>query len=181
MQRAIAILLLLVFTFNVTGYYGIYWFARDHFHAIMLQKLDADNYSSYESITLKIPISLPYQLNSASADFERINGSFQYRGEFYKLVKQKMKADTLYVVCIKDQQEKQLHAAMSDFLKISNDIPSSNIKVLNGFVKDFEEVALIEIHTVRNSILAKIYTSHQYSLLNRSIAVLSPPPKFFHR
>ncbi len=179
MRRAIAILLLLVFTFNVIGYYGIYWFARDHFRSVMLQKLDADNYSAYESITLKIPVSLPYQLNSASTDFERINGSFQYKGEFYKLVKQKMKADTLYVVCIKDHQEKQLHAAMSDFMKISNDIPSSNIKVLGGFGKDFEPVALIEIHTVRNSISARIYTSEKYSVLNRSIAVLSPPPKFF--
>lgn len=179
MRKAIAILLLLVFTFNVTGYYGIYWFVRDHFHSVMLQKLDADNYTAYESITLKIPISLPYQLNSASADFERINGAFQYKGEFYKLVKQKMKADTLYVVCIKDHQEKQLHAAMSDFMKISNDIPSSNIKVLSGFSKDFEEGASIEIHTIRNSILIKIYTSQKYSLLNRSITVLSPPPRLF--
>jgi hypothetical protein len=178
-RRAIAILLLLVFTLNVIGYYGIYWYARDHFHTVILQKLDTDNYSAYESITLKIPISLPYQLNSANADFERINGSFQYKGEFYKLVKQKMKADTLYVVCIKDHHEKQLHAAMFDFMKISGDAPSSCIKVLGGFVKDFEEASPIEIYAIRNPVLAIIYTSHQYSLLNRSVAVLSPPPQFF--
>jgi hypothetical protein len=175
-RRAAAILLLLVFTFNVIGYYGIYWYARNHYEAIMLQKLDADNYAAYQSITLKIPLSLPYQLSS-NADFERINGSFQYKGEFYKLVKQKMKADTLYVVCIKDHQEKHLQTTMSDFMKVSNDIPAGNIKVLGGFVKDFEEMPLVEIHSKRNPILYKLYTSYTDSLLNPSLAVLSPPPK----
>lgn len=179
-RRAAAILLLLVFTFNVIGYYGIYWYARNHYEAVMLQKLDADNYTSYESITLKIPLSLPYQLNSGNADFERINGSFQYKGEFYKLVKQKMKADTLYVVCIKDHQEKHLQTTMSDFMKISNDIPSSgNMKVLSGFAKDFEEIAFIEVTITRNPILYKIYTSYTDSLLNPSRAVLYPPPESF--
>lgn len=179
MRRAAAILLLLVFTFNVIGYYGIYWYARNHYEAIMLQKLDADNYAAYQSITLKIPLSLPYQLSS-NADFERINGSFQYKGEFYKLVKQKMKADTLYVVCVKDHQEKHLHTTMADFMKVSNDIPSSgNMKVLSGFVKDFEETASVEIATDRHPILYKIYISYTDSLLNPSRPVLSPPPKFF--
>jgi hypothetical protein len=178
-RRAAAILLLLVFTFNVIGYYGIYWYARNHYEAIMLQKLDADNYASYQSITLKIPLSLPYQLNSDNADFERINGSFQYKGEFYKLVKQKMKADTLYVVCVKDHEEKRLQTTMSDFMKISNDIPShGNVKVLGAFVKDFEETASVEIITDRNPILHKIYISYTDSLLNLSLAVLSPPPEF---
>ena len=179
MRRAAAILLLLVFTFNVIGYYGIYWYARNHYEAIMLQKLDADNYAAYQSITLKIPLSLPYQLSS-NADFERINGSFQYKGEFYKLVKQKMKADTLYVVCVKDHEEKRLQTTMSDFMKVSNDIPSSGtMKVLNGFVKDFEETASVEITTDRHPILYKIYISYTDGLLNPSRPVLSPPPKFF--
>ena len=68
----------------------------------MLEKLDLEDYNEAEMITVKIPISVPYA--SDSEEFERVDGLFEHKGEFYRLVKQRLFLDTLYVVCVKDQE-----------------------------------------------------------------------------
>jgi hypothetical protein len=45
-----------------------------------------------ETILLKIPVAVPYQIDSEG--YERVDGEFEHQGEFYRLVKQKYQNDT---------------------------------------------------------------------------------------
>jgi len=81
----------------------------------MIRKLDAEEYSTMESVVIKIPLSIPYA--SSTEDFERVNGEFEYQGEVYRMVKQRLSHDTLFVVCIKDHHQKKLDLAEASFVK----------------------------------------------------------------
>lgn len=104
----------------------------------MIQRLDTDDYSQSETVLIKIPISIPYA--SDESEFERVDGKFEHQGEFYRLVKQKLSQDTLYVVCVKDKENKKIDEAMSSFVKTFTDKPvdtHSNSKLVVSFIKDY--------------------------------------------
>ena len=144
----------------------------------MISRLDSRNYSTEETIKLEIPFALPYWTDSK--DYERVDGEFQYRGEFYKLVEQKLERDTLYIVCIRDVKEQKLFHAMSDYVKLSNDLPTSSqktLKLLSSLIKDF-------VRTVQTDISISEGWSREYSfpelnvtLLTLPSVVTSPPPE----
>jgi hypothetical protein len=120
------------------GYYGVFLGLQYKNDKDMIQKLDAENYSDAETVTIKIPISIPYAMDSK--DFERVDGKFEHNGEFYRLVKQKLFRDTLYVVCVKDLQNKRIDDAMTSFVKTFTDKPAdqhSNSKIVISFIKDY--------------------------------------------
>ncbi len=144
----------------------------------MISRLDALEYSEDETITLKMPFVLPYWTDSK--DYVRVDGEFQYQGEFYKLVKQRLEKDTLYVVCIKDVNEKKLFGMMSDYVKLSNDIPSSSqqaLKLLGSFIKDYVQSSKIEISLSEGWSQECAFSEPLFYLLTQSSPVSSPPPK----
>ena|SRR5688572_8931762 len=121
------------------GYYGIFLGLQYKNDKDMVQKFDAENYSDSDVVTIKIPISIPYVMDSK--DFARVDGKFEHNGEFYRLVKQKLSKDTLYVVCIKDRENKRIDDAMTTFVKTFTDKPvdnnQSNAKIVITFIKDY--------------------------------------------
>ncbi len=172
--------MLLVFLFNVIGYYGLYWLTRAQLRQDLQVQFDTGNYGEHETVTLKIPLALPYQLES-SADFERVNGEFNYKGDYYKLVKQKLQHDTLYVVCYRDHQEKRLDSVVTDFIKVSNDLPatSKTLKLLNAFVKDFVPQPVADLQFTHYSDLpGKISSPGTFGTLDGIHTRNVQPPEF---
>ena len=180
MKRVLATGLIIVFLFNVIGYYGIYVAMLRQAHITMNQQIDNEEYQADQTVTIKIPLTLPYPVQQDS--FERVQGDFEHHGEFYKLVKQKYLNDTLYVVCIKNIEEKKAFKVFSDLVKLSTDQSSAptnqNLKTLASIIKDYSPVAF-EIHlTPPASIdLAKSFTSLTFNILSQDHQVFSPPPK----
>lgn len=120
------------------GYYGVFLGLQYKNDRDMVQRLDAENYSDSETITIKIPISIPYATDSKG--FERVDGKFEHNGEFYRLVKQKLVQDTLYVVCLKDHENKRIDEAMASLVKTFTDKPvdqHSSAKIVISFIKDY--------------------------------------------
>ena len=120
------------------GYYGVFLGLQYKNDKNMIHRLDAEDYSASETVTIKIPITIPYAMDSKS--FERVDGKFEHKGEFYRLVKQRLAGDTLYVVCIKDHENKRIDEAMSTFVKTFTDKPvdqHSNAKIVVTFIKDY--------------------------------------------
>ena len=178
MKRLFSIFFLLVFLFNVGGYYFVFVGLRHSANKALTIKLNNDHYTEEETFLFKMPLTLAYQINQT--DFERVEGAFEHNGEFYKLVKQKLANDTLYVVCIRDHKEKQLVSAMADFAKISNDVPSSRndgLSLLSKLSKDYESHSIIEIITHSGWYLSTFYAHFTSSLPDREIPVQSPPPE----
>jgi hypothetical protein len=143
----------------------------------MKQLLDEERYAQADIITIKIPFNLPYQ--SENNSFERTDGSFQYDGEFYKMVKQKVEHDTLYVLCIKDKREQKLFNFMADIVKMSSDLPiSSALKHLNSFTKDYINSLPVIIFSQQGWLASFDYTPHDFPLRTEFYPVPSPPPEF---
>jgi len=177
LKRSFSILLLFVFLFNVAGYYPVFLGLKYWARAEMDQRLDEENYTADETVTIKVPLTVPY--NIFSQDYERASGAFEYRGEFFKLVKQKLVHDTLYIVCIKDHKEKQFHTAMTDFVKLSSDIPTSahqTLKFYTGFIKDYMATPLaIFVHHFEGNPLT-FDTKPDLDIHNNALPVRTPPP-----
>jgi len=163
----------------MVGYYFVYLGLRFQANTELIQRLDSEAYSTDETITIKIPIAIPYL--SDSEGFERVNGEFVHNGEFYKLVKQGLKNDTLYVVCIRDNKAKQNFSFMSGFAKLSTDIPISSkqtLKLFGSLLKDFVPASNSIIPSPPTTLVATLYPNEQFKVIVAAYPVLSPPPDF---
>jgi hypothetical protein len=177
MKRTVSVLLLMVFLFNVGGYYIVFWGISHQADRVLTAKLDAHLYSEEETIELKIPVTLPYPLQSR--EFERIDGKFEHQGQHYKLVKHKLEKDTLYVVCIRDYEQKKIASTLNDYTRMANDLPASKkaITFLSKLLKDFES-------TDKNTMIHQAGWCRDiqlhvkpFELLTSTARISSPPPE----
>lgn len=178
MKRAVAIVVLVSFLFNVVGYYGVYLAMVRHAEIAVNDQIESETYGADQTVTIKIPITLPY---TTEAGFHRAEGDFEHHGEFYKLVKQKYSNDTLYVVCLKNTAHKKAFQVFSDFVKTSTDQSSAdnhNSKTLVQVIKDFSPVIAQVQVTQREAIdLSTPAFFTEANLLNQYIPAFSPPPE----
>lgn len=179
MKRIFALLFLLIFLFNVGGYYLVFWTLRFEANLNLTQQLDQNRYNNAETFLFKLPVALPYGLNQEG--YQRVSGSFEHNGKFYKLVKQKHENDTLYIVCIRDHEEQKIVDAFSDYVKLSNDLPASSqddgLSLLSKLSKDFESNILLDIVMTDGWYLGTFYADHSSSILKGEKIIHSPPPE----
>jgi hypothetical protein len=171
-------MLLIVFLFNVGGYYIVFWGLRLQADKQLTTRLDADLYNTHETIELKIPVTLPYPIQQQ--EFQRIDGRFEHHGEFFKLVKHKLQNDTLYIICIRDHQTKHLVNTMTDYVKLTQALPGTSQKALNflgKLLKDFYSQADIGIALNYGFSMVILFKKTSDSLPDPVIPVHSPPPK----
>lgn len=139
MRKLISFGLIGLFLLNVLGYYGLFFGLQYKNNLSINQQLDLDKYNEDQAITIKFPITIPYATDSR--DFERVNGEFEYNGEFYRLVKQRLTRDTLHIICVKDLQSKRIHRALTTYVKTFSDKPVDNSqgssKSTIDFIKDY--------------------------------------------
>jgi hypothetical protein len=158
------------------GFYGVFVGIKYSNTQALLQKFDDDTFSDLNPVTIKVAISVPYQANTT---FERVDGEVEYRGEFYRLVKQRYANDTLFIVCVKDTHSKNIKQALSDYVKTFTDTPaqSSQSKTIPGFIKDYliTETQIGQVSAGWSSGLTT--SSVVVSFSSVSLAIASPPPK----
>jgi hypothetical protein len=118
-RRIVAIALLLLLLFNVLGFYGIFMGLQYQNRQQLVQRFDTNQYDESQTITFKVPLSIPYA--GDRQDYVRVDGEFEHEGEFFHMIKQRLSQDTLYVVCVNDQQSKRIHRAMTDYVKTFSD------------------------------------------------------------
>jgi hypothetical protein len=177
-RKAFTIILLLIFLFNVGGFYVIFWALRHQANIQLTARLDAEQYTQEETIVLKIPVSLPYPIHHE--EFQRVNGSFEYKGDFYKLVKQKIQNDTLYAVCLKDVREKKLVNTFIDYVNLSNDLSGSAEKTLSflgKLLKDFDSNSLTQIIRLAGWQTELLFIPSSNTLQTTVLPIQSPPPE----
>lgn len=146
LKRVAAIFLILMHLLNIVGYHGLFFGLEALNNKEILTDLDFDIYAGSDAITLRVPISLPYPVNHDN--YQRVNGAFEYEGVLYRLVKQKLYNDTLYVVCYKDQVGKKIKDAIQEMAHAINDQPTDNKsgsgKKLANVIKDFEGATTVD-------------------------------------
>ncbi|HEY3403980.1 MAG TPA: hypothetical protein VGK59_11370 [Ohtaekwangia sp.] len=138
MRQLISISLIALLLFNVMGYYGLFLGLNYQNKQSIIQRLDVADYQESQTVTIKIPMAIPYA--SGSENYERVDGEFEHEGEFYHMVKQRHFEDTLYIVCIKDDQSKRIDQAMTDYVKTFTDKPvdgKNTEKMTITFIKEY--------------------------------------------
>ena len=180
MKKGVSILLLLVFLFNVGGYYIVFWGLRFQTDRELVNRLDANLYNEDETVEIKIPLSLPYPINAQ--EFERVNGGFEHHGEHFKLVKHKYENDTLYIVCIRDRETRELANTLKDYVQLTHGLDGSGpdekaLNYLSHLVKDFysqEGVSILHPFLITASVSFRDYAR---SFTQPELPVHSPPPR----
>ena len=178
LKRIVSIFFLCVFLFQVGGYYLVFW-AMEHTHnAQLLQRLDANDYSSQDAIVISVPLNLPYPVSSDG--FKRINGEFEKDGQSYKLVKQKWQNDTLFIVLLKDKENTRLSAVFNDFTKLSHSLPVSSKKAMTFLTKlhkDFKSTEFRMLYKSRLMYERTYFAEASPKLLSIAPATDTPPPE----
>jgi len=176
-KKITAIFFACLVLFNALGFYGILVGLKFQSGQALESRLDKEQYEAAETMTLKFPLALPYYIDDES--YERVDGQVEYKGEFYRLVKQKRERDTLFIVCIKDHDSKRIAEAMSDYVKTYKDDASDASHAIKGFtvIKDFigtstavESASTGWNHEVEFATSSALYTSV-------SAQHTSPPPR----
>jgi hypothetical protein len=139
LKRLTTILLTALLLLHVLGYYGVFLGLQYQNSQALVQRLDNDTYNTDETVTLRIPLSVPYVDNDA--EYQRVDGEFEHEGELYHMVKQRLSNDTLFVVCVKDHQGSRIGKALKDYVKTFADNKASDgkapAKTLTSFSKDY--------------------------------------------
>ena len=141
------------------------------------EKLDSEAYVTNETLSIKIPYTLPYQIDWK--EYERVDGEFDHNGEFYKLVKHKLERDTLYVVYIKDHRETDLFKSLVDFVQASADNPVSQktIALIKTLVKDYIPTSNTLHVASMGWCKANRFSTGEYQVILTASTVFSPPPE----
>lgn len=176
MKKVFAIVLTSLLLLNVMGYYGLFLGLKYKNTLDITRRLDAESYQHSETVTLKIPLTVPYLTNT---EFERIDGEIEHNGEFYRLVKQKLSRDTLHIVCIRDVNSKHIEQALNDYVRTFSDHSNDNpqTKTVPGFIKDYitADFNLAPSSEGWNFVLA--FGTPEDHLTTPLQAILSPPPE----
>lgn len=124
MKKLAAIFLIIIFLFNIGGYRLWFYFEQQRSDNRIEVLLDKEAYNEAELITIKTPLSLPYQSNTS--DFERVSGEINFNGKIYKYVKRKIDNGQLVLLCLPDKNKMQLEKAKADFFKNTNELAQND-------------------------------------------------------
>jgi hypothetical protein len=178
LKKLFSILFLLIFLFNVGGFYVLFWGLKSQANRELLSRLDAEQYASGDLVVITIPVSLPYPIQQNG--YERVDGEFQYDGQFYNLVKQRLENDTLFLVCIKDHKEGKLVEVLNEYTNLANNLPTTAKHTLEQFGKLFKDYTASNWITEAASVGWCLQIAGQepfVSLPDISYRILTPPPK----
>lgn len=171
----LAILLL----FNMLGFYGLLMGLQYQNHLNLIYSLDQGSYDHSQTTLLKIPIIVPYAADQQ--EYQRVNGEFEHRGEFYKLVKQRLSQDTLYIICIRDHGSKKIDLALKDYARTFTDNPLHNKhhgKISVNFLKDYY-LPGFAIKPVSDGWVLQVHTSSldKPALISFISSIVHPPER----
>jgi hypothetical protein len=176
-KRTFSITMLFLFLLNVLGYYGVLVGLQIKNTQNLSAQFDEDDYERQHEVTIKVPITVPYQ--SDTREYVRVNGEFEHEGDVYKMVKQRLQRDTLYIVCVKDNTSKKINQALKDYVKTYTDKPSSSKSqtMLQNLIKDYitTSTALQSTNAGWNYELPEGNKLNAYESV--SIQLNNPPPQ----
>lgn len=126
MKKLAAILLIILFLFNLFGYRIFFYYAQHQSDINLEQDLDKNIYDENELISITIPFPMPYQHNSDG--FERFDGEITLNGKIYKYVKRKYIDGNITFLCLPDYNKMHLEAVKNSYVTNINDIPGGATK-----------------------------------------------------
>mgnify|MGYP001810419905 CR=1 FL=1 len=179
MKRLVSILLLSLLLYNMVGYSVVYWLGGNV--ALEAPKDELESSLKEEFMTVKVPVSLPYQTNWTAP--QSVQGKLQVGSEFYEMVEQIMLNDTVYITCKPDRDARANFYALAEHInKHINDNAAAGPQPSKSMVIQWlkEYVSFQRVHTffiIERLSDATPLKQPSFLLLSRAFGVVSPPPE----
>jgi hypothetical protein len=137
-RRLVSLGFALLITFNTVGYsYVLNWY-RDDLNEKAKELIDDHVSEISGNLIFTIPVTTEYQ--TTLTEYTRIDGEFQFEGVSYRMVKQKVQGNLLYVVCVNDQRAHVETEAINDLIaatsgQTTKDSPLNSRTAANTLLK----------------------------------------------
>lgn len=131
LRRLIASVVLLLFLFNILGYGGLLLQLQRIANEKLTARLDDKHYDVGGSLTVKMPFA-----GYVEPDY-MINTEIKRDGDIFRVINQRQYADTLYLVCIKDEASSKINGKINDFVQSFSGDDSDNQNIKVDFTKDY--------------------------------------------
>lgn|GEM_PF-6123400 len=178
MKKGFTYLFLLVFIWSQFGFL-INRFNQMRLDRIMESKIESHDYKDEYLLELKIPLHLPYYLDQP--DYKSSKGEINYQGHIYNYVKSRVKSDTLYILCLRNDIKTEWVHLSSSILKINHPASIKN----NTHFSSFSFIPLFFPPSLWG--LQKPLAQNQASIFIPHIKILKPflgtdfiPPDYSH-
>jgi hypothetical protein len=176
MKKTITLFLLVLFLLNIMGYYGLLVGLRSQAGQKWRESVDRETTGG--ELLIKVPLAIPYAVDAN--EYSAVDGEFEHQGEVFRLVKQKLTHDTLYIVCEKDVTSKEINRALADYVKTFSDKPFSakqSAKNIQPFSKDFYSVAttIQSLHSGFQITIQKLNPLFDFYSFNYQPSISQPP------
>ena len=175
MRKPIALFFLFIIMLNIAGYYlvmeGWQW------HNSISWSFDEDA-SNAQELIVEIPLNVPYA--TQEKDWEKAEGQFEYKGDVYRIVRQKLTLEAVYVACVKDSESNRIKQQLEDFAKTFTDKPldaKQNVKSVPGFIKEYVSNVVSVKPSVTGWSQAVAYLPPSQSLISSFFASILHPPE----
>lgn len=119
MKKTAAILLLLVFLFNLCGYRILLAALQSKADKALELLIDNHEYNDDELLELRVALNMPYQ--QRFTEFERHYGQVTVEGKTYNYVKRKIEGDVLVLKCIPNDSQDNLKNIAADITRSNSD------------------------------------------------------------
>lgn len=133
LKKALPILLIGVFLFNLAGYRLAFHLANRQADKTIQVKLDKGEYNEQELVVLKVPMAVPYY--SGTTGFEYTRGEVTLNGTIYRYVKKRVVNDTVEMYCIPHTSKMELAMARDRFAQLASDYVNTPGKTQKNPVK----------------------------------------------
>lgn len=178
MKRLFAIVVLNIFLLNVLGYYGVLLGLKAASGDDLTERLNSDMYDLGATVTFKIPLAVPY--GTDSKNYEPVNGQFEKDGVVYRMVKQRLYQDILYIVCIKDEQTSKINSALEDFVQsfAGQEDDGQQKTALNGFIKDYVDMHITLTNVINGWVKeVTLMPATRYFFDSYTASIVHPPDR----
>ena len=175
MRKSLAIFFLFIILLNTAGYYLV--FEGWKWHNSIAWSFDENNSDQLEVI-VEIPLTVPYV--TQEKDWEQANGQFEHKGDVYRIVKQKLTLDAVFISCVKDNEGTRINDQLEDFVKTFSDKPvdaKQSVKSVPGFMKEYVSQIIAVKTFVTGWSLTVEYMFPSVSLVPSYFASIVHPPE----
>ncbi|MFN8288906.1 MAG: hypothetical protein U0U70_01490 [Chitinophagaceae bacterium] len=177
MRKVAAILLVLIFFFNLVGYQFVFSILQTKADQKLEALIDNNEYNDAELIELRVQLDMPYQYRFT--DFERHYGQVTIDGKEYTYVKRKVEGDVLILKCIPNTSKTALKNIAADITKANSNNTQGESPVKSSVkVFSFEcDEAVAQIPASPDQAVSSYYIQYADKLNNTSLSIPHQPPR----
>lgn len=130
-RQQIAILCLVLISFQIGGYYGVMEFLKNRLSEHTAKRIATEQAPIGGQLILKIPYS-------ADDNYSEINNRFTFEGKVYQVIEQHVYEGTLYITCLHDDRVTDAQQTIESF---AQSLAGKTGNDQNAPVKFFENVS----------------------------------------